>query len=111
MGQLHTTPHYLWMVLPLVVALMILLQLEAARVPVDRLPRASRQAGAPMRKLRRPGAGQLAAVGAAPGRLHCTLGIGHAHMHGHRVLVLALEAGFIPQGREVLAPRARQCGL
>lgn len=35
MGQLHTTPHYLWMVLPLVVALMILLQLEAARVPVD----------------------------------------------------------------------------
>ncbi|MNV24276.1 hypothetical protein D3C71_1153340 [compost metagenome] len=39
------------------------------------------------------------------------LRIGHAHMHGHRVLVLALEAGFIPQGREVLAPRARQCGL
>jgi formate hydrogenlyase subunit 4 len=35
MGHLHTTPHYLWMVLPLVVALMILLQLEAARVPVD----------------------------------------------------------------------------
>jgi formate hydrogenlyase subunit 4 len=35
MGQLHTTPHYLWMVLPLVVALLILLQLEAARVPVD----------------------------------------------------------------------------
>lgn len=35
MGHLHTTPNYLWMVLPLVVALMILLQLEAARVPVD----------------------------------------------------------------------------
>lgn len=35
MGHLHTTPHYLWMVLPLVVALLILLQLEAARVPVD----------------------------------------------------------------------------
>ncbi len=35
MSHLHTTPHYLWMVLPLVVALMILLQLEAARVPVD----------------------------------------------------------------------------
>lgn len=35
MGHLHTTPHYQWMVLPLVVALLILLQLEAARVPVD----------------------------------------------------------------------------
>lgn len=34
-GQLHTTPHYAIIVAPLVLALLILLQAEAARVPVD----------------------------------------------------------------------------
>lgn len=34
-GQLHNTPYYLMMVLPLTLALLILLQTEAARVPVD----------------------------------------------------------------------------
>ena len=34
-GHLHSTPYYLLMVLPLTVALLILLQTEAARVPVD----------------------------------------------------------------------------
>ena len=34
-GQLHTTPHYLLVVAPFTLALLILLQTEAARVPVD----------------------------------------------------------------------------
>lgn len=34
-GHLHSTPYYLLMVLPLTLALLILLQTEAARVPVD----------------------------------------------------------------------------
>jgi len=34
-GQLHNTPHYAIIVTPLVLALLILLQAEAARVPVD----------------------------------------------------------------------------
>jgi formate hydrogenlyase subunit 4 len=34
-GQLHTTPHYLLVVVPFTLALLILLQTEAARVPVD----------------------------------------------------------------------------
>jgi formate hydrogenlyase subunit 4 len=34
-GHLHTTPYFAWLVTPLVVALFILLQAEAARVPVD----------------------------------------------------------------------------
>jgi formate hydrogenlyase subunit 4 len=34
-GQLHKTPYFLVIVFPLVVALLILLQTEAARVPVD----------------------------------------------------------------------------
>jgi formate hydrogenlyase subunit 4 len=35
LGHLHHTPYYLLMVLPLTLALLILLQTEAARVPVD----------------------------------------------------------------------------
>jgi formate hydrogenlyase subunit 4 len=35
LGQLHHTPSYLWIVGPLCLALLILLQTEAARVPVD----------------------------------------------------------------------------
>ncbi len=34
-GHLHNTPYFAWLVTPLVVALFILLQAEAARVPVD----------------------------------------------------------------------------
>ncbi|MDD2809980.1 MAG: NADH-quinone oxidoreductase subunit H, partial [Rhodoferax sp.] len=34
-GHVHHTPYYLLMVLPLALALLILLQTEAARVPVD----------------------------------------------------------------------------
>jgi formate hydrogenlyase subunit 4 len=34
-GHLHNTPHYLLLVVPLTMALLILLQTEAARVPVD----------------------------------------------------------------------------
>jgi formate hydrogenlyase subunit 4 len=34
-GHLHTTPYFAWLVTPLVIALFILLQAEAARVPVD----------------------------------------------------------------------------
>ncbi len=35
LGHLHQTPYYVWIVLPLTLALLILLQTEAARVPVD----------------------------------------------------------------------------
>jgi len=35
LGHLHNTPDYRWIVLPLALALLILLQAEAARVPVD----------------------------------------------------------------------------
>jgi formate hydrogenlyase subunit 4 len=35
LGYLHNTPSYGWIVLPLALALLILLQTEAARVPVD----------------------------------------------------------------------------
>ena len=34
-GHLHNTPYFAWLVVPLVLALLILLQAEAARVPVD----------------------------------------------------------------------------
>lgn len=34
-GQLHATPHYGFIVAPLTIALLILLQAEAARIPVD----------------------------------------------------------------------------
>jgi len=34
-GHLHSTPYFAWLVTPLVMALFILLQAEAARVPVD----------------------------------------------------------------------------
>ena len=34
-GHLHATPYFAWLVAPLVIALFILLQAEAARVPVD----------------------------------------------------------------------------
>ena len=34
-GHLHTTPYFAWLVTPLVMALLVLLQAEAARVPVD----------------------------------------------------------------------------
>ena len=34
-GHLHHTPYFAWLVVPLVLALFILLQAEAARVPVD----------------------------------------------------------------------------
>jgi formate hydrogenlyase subunit 4 len=34
-GHLHSTPYFGWLVTPLTVALLILLQSEAARVPVD----------------------------------------------------------------------------
>ena len=34
-GHLHRTPYFAWLVTPLVMALLILLQAEAARVPVD----------------------------------------------------------------------------
>jgi formate hydrogenlyase subunit 4 len=34
-GHLHTTPHYLLVVVPFTLALLVLLQTEAARVPVD----------------------------------------------------------------------------
>ena len=34
-GHLHHTPYFAWLVVPLVLALLILLQAEAARVPVD----------------------------------------------------------------------------
>jgi formate hydrogenlyase subunit 4 len=35
LGGLHHAPHFIWMVVPAVVALVILLQTEAGRVPVD----------------------------------------------------------------------------
>ncbi len=35
LGELHTTAHFLWVVVPAFVVLVILLQTEAARVPVD----------------------------------------------------------------------------
>ncbi len=34
-GQLHDSPHFVWLVVPAVVTLLVLLQTEASRVPVD----------------------------------------------------------------------------
>jgi len=34
-GQLHDSPHFVWLVVPAVVTLVVLLQTEASRVPVD----------------------------------------------------------------------------
>lgn len=35
LGHLHATPYYVWVVVPMVLALMVLLQVEASRMPVD----------------------------------------------------------------------------
>lgn len=35
LGRLHATPYYVWVVVPMVLALLVLLQVEAARMPVD----------------------------------------------------------------------------